>query len=329
MKLKVLLVAAAIAAGTAPAHGAPTALPLVEGPDVPPITEPVAVLDVFVDERFDGCAGKVAATKTIDVPDVNVDRVVLDFTGVPVGDPWDRLFRVVIGGVEVLRGTTPRTTFHLRRDITEYASLLPAGASTQVTLELGSYVGAQSGSLAIELYQDEPTAALVRAPASRVVGALDGAGLMGNGKVVGADVDFGDAVASRAIVDLTLSNHGAEEALFANRVFHILVDGREIATARPMPYTYAILGFGAANANSACTGPATSSTGDTVHPVMWWTAQQAADVAGVHTGVGEIPPYRAEVDAADLALLTGARRVEVVQQTGNAVWITSLAFLIS
>ncbi len=329
MKLKLLIALSLLAAGTIPAHATPLAVPLVEGPDVPPVTVPSAVIRIFDGERYDGCKGKVVAAREVAIPAGAYDRAIVDFTAVPDGDPWDRLFRISIGGVDVLRGTTPRTSFHLRKDITEYLTLLPAGGSATVSLELGTYVGEQVGSVSIELYSDEPTAALVRAPAREVVPVFDGASLTGNNKFVARDVTFAPTAPAKAIVDLTLTNHGDEEAQFVNRIFHVLIDGKEVATARAMPYVYAIAGTGGANANTACAGPGTSSTGDAVHPVAWWTAQQAADVAGVHLGVGEIPPYRAELEAADLALLAGARRVQVVQQGGRAVWITSLALLLS
>jgi hypothetical protein len=326
MKSKLFLLVVALCAAVMPAHAAPTALPNIEGPDVPALTQPVAVLHAFDNERFDGCAGKVSATKSVAVPAGSYDRAILDFVAQPDGDPWDRLFRVSIQNVEVLRGTTPRTTIHLRRDITEYLSLLHG--DVKVSLELGTYVGAQVGSVAIELYSSEPTAALVRARAARVVPVVNGVGLTYAGRSVGGEVDFGSAPPAKAIIDLTLSNHGDEEAQFARRTFHVLVDGHEIAAAPAMPYVYAIAGFGGENANNACHGPGTSVDGDTIHPVLWWTAQQGADVAGIHLGVGEIPPYRATVDAADLALLTGAKTVTVLQEGGRAVWVTSLSVLL-
>lgn len=308
-----------------PAWGG-TALPSVEGPDIPPVTAPT-VVTVFDEEHFDGCAGKVAATRTIAVPAAGWNRVVLELTARPDGDPWDRLFSVSFGPVEVLRGTTPRTTFTVRKDVTEYASLLPPGGTAPVTLELGTYVGAQKGTVKIEFYYGEPTAALVRPPADEITGIFRTRSLTGNGTRLTAPVTFPETPPQRAIVDLTLSNHGREEARFQQRAFHVLVDGREIAVAPAMPYVYAILGFGASNANQACTGPATSAVGDVVHPAAWWTAQRAADIAGVHLGVGEIPPYRAEVAAEDLPLLAGARTVEVVQERGVEYWVTSLSVL--
>jgi hypothetical protein len=76
------------------------------------------------------------------------------------------------------------------------------------------------------------------------------------------------------------------------------------------------------------------STCEPVHGVAWWTAQQVADKLGVHNGTGEIPPYRAALDQADLALLQGARTVRVVQTErrvlsgGGQNWPLSVGFLL-
>lgn len=303
------------------------AVPLVQGPDIPALNDPTQVV-VFDFEHFDACAGKVEARKTVTIPSGDWNRAVLRFTGIPDGDPWDRLFGISINGVEVLRGTSPRTSFELRKDITEFLSLVPSGGQATFKLNFGTYVGAQVGWLVLELYKNEPTGLVSAAPWDAVVPAFDMAGLNGSGRTITTQVEFADAPPSAATVELTLSNHGSEEAMFANRVFHVLVDGQEIAVARPMPYTYAIAGTGAGNANNACSGRATDWTGDIVHPLTWWTAQRAADAAGIHAGVGEIPPYRAQVTADGVKLLTHARQIEVQQQGGGAVWITSLSFLL-
>jgi hypothetical protein len=333
MRKVLVMLALAVSAAAVPsgAQTAPVpnpALPLVQGPDVVAVNDPVSI-NVFDYEHFDGCAGKVVATKDVDIPQGSWDRAVLHFTGIPDGDPWDRLYSVAIDGVEVLRGTTPRAPFEIRRDVTEYLSLLPSGGRATFSLNFATYVGQQIGSLVLELYENEATSLVSSAPYDEVLGAFDFASLNGSGRTIATHVEFPASV-SAATVDLTLSNHGSEEAQFTNRVFHVLVDGVEVAVARPMPYTYAIVGTGAANANSACTGAATSPQGDLLHPLMWWTAQRGLDAAGVHTGTGEIPPYRAQiVDPAALALLSGARKVEVTQTGGGAVWITSLSFLLT
>ena len=327
MRTKLLALAAAVLFA-APAANAAVATPYLEGPDRPPVTAPDQVVTVLNQARFDSCAGMGNHTQAVNVPSGTWDRVILELTAESDGDPWDRLFSVSIDGVEVLRGTTPRVTFTVRRDITEYASLLPPGGTANLRLNLDTYVGAWLGTVKLEFYGDEPTGALVARPWDRIDGAFLLAGLHGTGSTIQTTVNFPALPPVAATVDLTVTNHGADEAMFANRSFRLYVDGREIATMQPVPYTYAIVGFGAANANSACSGPATTPSGQQVNGALWWTAQQAGDPLGVHHGPGEIPPYRAQVAAADLALLTGASTVEVRQDSGQSVWVTSLAFLL-
>lgn len=324
MRRLLLLLALVVCALPATATAGP-ALPLVQGPDEPRGEGGVAV-PVLTDERFEGCAGIVEVARDVQLPVWRGDvRFVLEFTGRPAGDPWDRMFSVAIGGVEVLRGTTPRTTFTVERDITEYARLLPSGGTVTVVVELASWVGAMRAD--VTLHALRPGIA-PRAVADEVHGVFLRGSLIGSGERLSREIELPAEAPAGATVDLTLSNHADEEARAGGRVFGVYVDGTLIAETRPMPYTYAILGFGGENANTACRGPATSSTGDVLHPLMWWSAQRALDVAGVHTGVGEIPPYRAGVAPEHLPLLAGARTVEVRQQGGGPVWITSLAFLI-
>lgn len=315
-----------LAAAVGPPASAGPGAPDLEGPDVPTVGTPV-VVQVFDDERF--TCTETSRTRTIAVPEGTWDRVVLEITITPDGDPWDRVFGVAIGGVEVLRGTTPRTEMTLRKDVTRYARLLPPGGTADVSLLLGSYVGSLLGSVHLELYAAEPTAAVVRAPVDPVAAVTWGS-LNGTLTTVGATVALPAQQPARAQVQLTISGHGAEE--YGNsaqpRRFRVLVDGTEVALFVSMPYTYAFLGLGGPDANTPCVGPGTSAAGDALHPVMWWTAQRALDAAGVHPGVGEIPPFVAPVDEAQLGLLTGARRIEVVQIGGASRWITSLALLL-
>jgi hypothetical protein len=248
------------------------------------------------------------------------------------------VFGVAIDGVEVLRGTTPRTAFTVRKDITEFASLLPPGGTAEISLMSGSFVGRLLETVRIGLYTHEPTAVVARNPASEVVPSFLWQTLSGAGATIDATATFGSRPRS-ASVELTLTGHGQSGEFWyldnpIPRAFHIFVGHREIAVARSMPYVYALFGFGNANANTACDGPGTSALGEATDPVLWWTAQRALDLAGIHTGVGEIPPYRARVRRSDLHLLAGLRQVQVVQQGGGSPgqhpqnWITSLSFLI-
>lgn len=318
--------------------------PRLEGPDIEPITAPVVVLDAIDDARW-SCSGAMI-TRTIEVPvapDGSWDRIILEVDALPDGDPWDRLLTVAIGGAEVLRGTTPRTDMTLRKDVTEYAALLPQGEEATVSISIGSFVGAIDGKVRLAFYDDEPTASLVAPAAGTVVASHYFVGTGGDGQFRDAAVEFPATAPSSATVDFTTSGHGAEEFWFQNsflvnvpqqralmfRTFHLEVDGVEVGAVRAMPYIYALLGFGNGNANTACVGPGTSSTGDAVHPVMWWTAQQAADRAGIHGGVGEIPQYRIEVtDPALLGLLSGSRTVRIRQENGGSVWYSSMSFLL-
>lgn len=323
-----LLLALLIAASAVPAAAGP-AIPAVDGPDVPALGTPT-IVTVFEGERFE-CTGS-PRVRTIDVPAGEWERVVLEMTVTPDGDPWDRLAAVAIGGAEVLRATTPRTEMTLRKDITAYAALLPSGGQADVSLLLSTFVGALLGSVHLEFYAAEPTSIAARAPAEVTPVALWG-GLTGNGSTIMNDVALPDAAPSSAEVELTITGHNGAEFWFQQgwqpRIFRVFADGVQIAEARSFHYTYAFVGFGGnGDPYDTCAGPRTGETGDTLHPVMWWTAQRALDAAGVHQGVGEIPPYRAIVEPDLLPLLTGARTIEIRQVGPSATWITSASLLL-
>lgn len=317
MRTLTVLVCLLALGAAVPSVAAPPGLP-PEGPDVPVLTQPATVVTAFEDEVFS--FEESAHTHAIAVPPGTWDRIVLVFRARPDGDPWDRVFGVAFGAVEVLRGTTPRADFTVRKDVTEFASLLPPGGTADISLLLSTYVGRQLGTVRLEFYAAEPTAPLVASPASAAVGAIRWGYLTGNGRRLTASASFPTGPSSAATIEMTLTGHADEEAWFLTqrreRVFHVFVDGTEIGQAIAMPYTYAFLGF-------------SGVVGEILHPLMWWTAQQALDVAGVHLGVGEIPPYRVTVDEANLPLLTGARTIEITQQNGRGYWITSLAFLLN
>lgn len=286
------------------------------GPDVPAAL-PVAEIHVFANEVYSYTAGP--RTRVIDVPS-GWNRVVLTLESHPAGDPWDRTFGVAIGGAEVIHGTTPRTAFTIDKDVTEFASLLPQGETAPVTLLADSWVGALVYNVWLKFYQDP--VGLVTTPDDFAKGAFLWQWLCANGARRTTTVEFPADAPLTGTIELTASGHGNEEFFWQVnpqrlRTFHVLVDGVELATIHPLPYTYAFLGF-------------YEPTGSLVHGPMWWTAQRALDVAGVHTGVGEIPPYRVEVVAENLGLLTGTRTVELVMDGGTngaCAWITSVSFL--
>ncbi len=325
--LAVLL--AAVAAVTVPAQarppgagGVPYGLPQAPDPDVPPQTAPVATVTAFQDETYretEGTRTKRVAMPRLPKGRAGWDRIVVVFTGVPDGDPWDRLFGVAVGNAEVIRGTTPRTSFTVRKDVTELAALFPSGARQRVSMTSGAYEGGQKYTVRFEFYLDEPTARFFTR-AKGAVGVFAFASIDGDGKYKQQRITFPKTAPAAAYVDVTLSGHtGTGEFWYLPeggnspdpRTFHVYVDGVEVGAVIAMPYVYALLGFGGA-------------TGTTLHPLMWWTGQQALDQAGVHTGTGEIPPYRIEVPPDKLALFTGRRLVQVVQENGGPRWVTSL-----
>lgn len=316
---------AALPAGAAPA------IPVEGEPDVPPVTAPVATTALFTAERFSFTEGERYETFT--VPSVDPDRIILTVTGRPSpGEPWDRLLGVSIGGVEVLRATTPRTTFTLRRDVTRYADVLEPGTDVQAGIISGSWIGGEwwEYDAQLDFFVDEPTAALVAPEVDDVVPAHRWARLSCAGDTRTVVANFGGDVPTSAELEITISGHGQDgEFWYINggrrpRIFHVLVDGVEVTQAIAMPYVYALAGLD-------------GEVNDSVHYVVWWTAFQALDIAGVHGGVGEVPAYRATIDAAHLPLLTGARTISVVQENGvaragngkctsDANWVVSAAF---
>ena len=300
-------------------------LPAQGDPDVPAASEPIAVVTVLENEVWSYTAGFHG--RDIIVP-AGWDRVVLEFTQKPLGDPWDRTFAASIAGVEVLRGTTPRTTMTVEKDVTRYASLLPEGGLVRVEGYTDTYVAAMSVTLKLRFYEDA-TAALVAPPVDEIVNVQRFAGLCTGGSVT-RTVDFGYQRGS-ATIELFLSGHGSEEFWFRNaggpRTVLVHVDDVEVGRAVLMPYTYAFVGF------AGGPGGTMNAQNEQLHKAMWWTGQQALDKAGVHVNAGEIPPYRVPVHSEDLGLLAGPRDVRVSIESatgtsGSCVWTTSAAFLL-
>ncbi|MGH2711863.1 MAG: peptide-N4-asparagine amidase, partial [Actinomycetota bacterium] len=263
-------------------------------------------------------------TRTIDVPALPAaaagwDRIIVIYHSWPEGDPWDRTFSVKVDDVEVLRGTTPRADFTIRRDITEYASLLPPGEQVTISAGLDSWVGAMHASVSLEFTEDTP---VIHPAAQTAVLGVRGA-LGGNGSSLQRQVVFPDDAPDKATIDVYLSGHAAGGEFWWMQGgppdFNVFADGTQLATLTAMPYIYALAGIGDGN------GP--------VNRALYWTAQQVTDQAGIHHGSPEIPPYRAQLDAADLALLRGARTIKVVE-VGRQVlgageyWPISVQFLL-
>ena len=313
------------------AHAAPPEMtPYVEGPDRAPTTKPVATVHAMRNTQFYFRDKDAQLTRTVKVRMPKAknkqawDRILMTFTDRPSDDePWDRVFSVAANGVELIRGTTPRADMTVVKDVTEYATVLRQGAVVAITVHVGTYVGSHGVDVRFDFHQGEEQ---VIAPASAVLPAFTTAYVEPDHEEVQRHtakgrVRFPTRAPEKAIVELTTSGHlqGGEFWYLPDRgsttppVFRLLVDGTEIATAHGLPYVYALAGFTGSNKST--------------HPLVWWTAQQQADKAGVHSGTGEIPPYRAELTGDALALLRGARTVELTVE-GKGLWISSVSFLL-
>lgn len=325
--LAALALAPAAGALFPPIDHAPSAAPVGVPQDlnnVPPVTAPVATVVAFQDERWVFTEGARTHLVTVPVsPTGSWDRIILSYEEYPSQDPasqdpWDRLCSAAIGGVEVLRCTTPRTDFTLTKDVTEFAALMPQGQQVGVTADTGTYAGdGQWVTVKLLFYANEPTKYAVSSPANAVVPAWYYRGVCATGSPTSATVTFPATAPTLATLEITLSGHGNDEFFYTDLnepVFHVLIDGHEVGQALPMPYTYAFIGFYGADY--------------TLHPYMWWTVQQVTNDAGVYTGVGEIPPYRVTILPTDLPLLTGTHTVTLVGENGNCYWPSSVTFLL-
>lgn len=305
----------------------PEMTPTVEGPDVPTSTAAKATVTVFDKAVFSFGLKPPVLDRTVKAllpkaPAGGWDRVLMEVTDTPDDqEPWDRVLSVSVGKVELLRATTPRSTFTMTKDVTEYASLL--SGRQPFSASIGTYTGSHQLTVKLAFYDGEQP---VHAPFARVVGGFSYVGIEPEHKEVArrtaqAKVAFGKTAPASAVLEMTTSGHlqGGEFWYLPDRgsttppVFHVKVDGTEVATAHGLPYTYALVGFEGMN--------------ETAHPLMWWTAQQALDKAGVHNGTGEIPSYRASLPADVAATLKGSKTVEVVVE-GKGLWITSVSLLL-
>lgn len=302
--------------------GSSAALPVGSGvvdPDVPAASPPTATVTVFSDEVWSYEEG--AHTRTFTMPSVPWNRVVLELSGRPDGDPWDRLFGVAINGAEVLRGTTPRAAFSISKDVAAY---LPASTSADpqtMAIHAGTWVGALRFSAVLRFYLDD-TATVVAGQPPVAAAPVRWAYLGGAGATAGGPARFATTPPQRVHLELYTSGHSQTGEFWwmeadpaAVPEFAVKVDGQTVGRVTANPYVYALVGFN-------------GLVGTALHPLLWWTAPRALDVVGIHTGIGEIPPYIVTIDdPARLDLFTGDRTVSVEQTSGLPYWVTSLTVL--
>ena len=302
-------------------------LPHFEGPELPPVGEPDAVVRPFVDEVWKKAGNTRGRAFTVPVPpsgDGQWDRVILTFDSHPVGDPYDRLVVIMIDGTEVLRGTTPRTEFTVEKDITEYLSLLTPGRNAHVQLKLSSWLGdGLTGGISLAFHDEDLTGH--RVPFQHTAPVWTRQTITATRGEIEGTVALPDVVPGSATMEIGFSGHGQEgEFWYLNGPtdppqFAVDIDGVEVGTILPPLWIYALIGFSTADGDN---GPG------------FWAAQRALDAAGLSHGWGVIPPLRLEIAEEHLPLVTGDATVTIrrtsdpVDTQGGGNFDFSTAFLL-
>ncbi|MHB8511763.1 MAG: peptide-N4-asparagine amidase [Actinomycetota bacterium] len=353
MKLRALLVVSLLAIGVAPLRS------------FAEVSNVVVINGAKIDQ---GAPGYTSSTVTI--PQGSWSSVTVNFSDVPVCDPWDRLFTVDVDGVEILRGTTPRTAFSVHADVTQFSQLL-AGTHTytahlenyweQQYSDCGNSASGQWHQVTVS-FDFTNGAAPAGLPSAFPVGWHRDI-LQNPGGDPGCAATNPDGIDSTKTIQIPsgtfthaafygfVTSHNCEEQWFLNptpngptatsgpvpntcspdmlvacaqRHTHLLIDGTEVGSWNPFPYSYAFVGF--VGGETPGSGPL---PGTTQHQFMWWTAQKTLNENGIYPGVGVIPPYVLDLTSALSKLTAGDHSIEIKIDGGDSYWVTSGELLLS
>jgi len=225
--------------------------------------------------------GQVAQARYTGLPSCagrleDVTMVVLDWTGAVAGVQFDRYGALWLGGVELLRTTTPEpdgtatgVRWHIEKDLTEYRSLFALeGVNASLSIPntvTSTYTGIEQITATLSFCKAQR---LHRAPApADVVHILDdptagvptgvspwtALGVSGNqSKVVNVQMPVPNA--NRAVIDVFASGHQCEEFWYTNvpdpnpnsgqcgggsyREIQLFIDGLLAGTTLPFPVVY-------------------------------------------------------------------------------------------
>jgi hypothetical protein len=196
--------------------------------------------------------------------------VAMDWTGSIAGRQFDRLGAVWIGGVEMLRLTTPEPdpagiSWHVEKDVSEYAPVLRRQQTAVVDLGNivdSTFTGVFHVALSLTFYEADREHPAAAAP-SQVVPVSAGTGvpawffLNSASDQASATLDLPTNL-TRARLQVYASSHGCEEQWFTNvpdayararpaaglcgggafRELRVLVDGALAGVATPFPVIY-------------------------------------------------------------------------------------------
>jgi Peptide N-acetyl-beta-D-glucosaminyl asparaginase amidase A len=196
--------------------------------------------------------------------------VVMDWTGSIAGRQFDRLAAVWIGGVEVLRLTTPEPdprgiTWHVEKDVSEYSSILRQPRTVVTSLENlvdATFTGVFHITLSLTFYAADARHPAAAAPSQVVpisTGTQGPAWFTINSASQQARATLHlPTNLTRARLQVYASSHGCEEQWFTNvpdayaqshgaaglcgggafRELQVLVDGTLAGVATPFPVIY-------------------------------------------------------------------------------------------
>jgi hypothetical protein len=167
------------------------------------------------------------------------DAVVLNYTGTASGQLYDSSYQALVGGVQVLFGTTPEYgTWTVLDNITQYESLLEPGANFTFILRAALSGGYFTTSVTLSFYPP-PAGAPVPSEPSRVVPIWSKQFIKPTTPTVSASATV-PANASAATLELWAFGFQSDEFWWSTprpaRALSLAVDGTPFETVFPFPY---------------------------------------------------------------------------------------------
>jgi hypothetical protein len=275
-----------------------------------PKTEPL-VVPLLQQARFQN--GYAPYIVTVDLPEGNWAQIILDWTGSVKGVQYDRFYTFWVGDCQILRGTTPEPTaegitWHVEKDVTEYASALRGTKRITVYLPnwvTSDYTGVYAIDATLSFYPDDDD----HPPAV----TLDTIVAITDNPLIPDDLRFTQAASRQgrritiphgvygATLQLYSTPHAADEFWWTQadawREIRVYLDDLLVGVVWPTPYIY---------------------TGG-INPRLWW------GLPAVSTW--NIMPYELDLTPF-LGLLSGERNLEIEFIGIQDHWLTSAMLLL-
>lgn len=274
--------------------------------------------------------GQPSASAAVDFPSGPFSKIEVLLSDRPDNDFYDRLFGVMVDGVELVRGTTPRADWSTTQDVTRYASLLSGhrtatvnllsyqGVGHRVSLQFVFHHGPAPAGVASSVVSPFSFTYLSPTPDKGCPGGNTGDIDPSASPVISASAPFTRGAGSSATLVLYLTAHNCDEFFYTTvrpsplRTVHLLIDGVEFTSFQPTPYVYALAGFSSKGQNT----------------LLWWNAaQKDRERLGIHDGSGVIPPYSITSPALN-SLPPGPHTLGIRIDNGSSFWVLSAELLL-